>query len=180
MIASIIVNWFLGLCLRYFITKNDSLKQKIIVAVAVLINIGLLFTFKYVSFICSEVNLILNSDYEALNIALPIGISFFTFQALSYILDIYQRNCECEKNIINVALYISFFPQLIAGPIIRFKTINQYIHNRKVSLDDFVNGLLRFCIGLGKKTLIANCLCEIVDSTYVTNLNGGEISVVLS
>jgi alginate O-acetyltransferase complex protein AlgI len=100
------------------------------------------------------------------DIALPIGISFFMFQALSYVIDVYREKGEVQKNILNVALYISFFPQLIAGPIVRYETIADQIKNRKETLDDFIDGVCRFIIGLGKKVLIANTLALVADSAF--------------
>ena len=124
-----------------------------------------LFSFKYLSFIDKEINTILGRESN-ISIALPIGISFFIFQMMSYIFDVYYEKVECQNKVINLGLYISFFPQLIAGPIVRYETINHEIENRRVSINDYLEGLYRFIFGLGKKVLIADFLAIIADNIF--------------
>lgn len=102
------------------------------------------------------------------DIALPVGISFFTFQALSYVIDLYRGDCRVQKNILNLALYVSFFPQLIAGPIVRYADIDEQINNRTVSTELFAQGMRRFLYGLGKKVIISNCMAELADQVFGT------------
>ncbi len=170
MITSIVVNWIIAL----EIDKNTKKKErKRYVILAIIYNIGLLFVFKYLSFIVNNVGLLLKNDSITLDIALPIGISFFTFQILSYVLDVYYKKAKVQKNILNVGLYISLFPQLIAGPIVRYQTIADEIENRKETFEDFCNGVYRFVYGLGKKVLIANYVGLISDNIIVNmNLRG--------
>lgn len=150
MIFSIIVNYLLG------IKVANGKNRKIYVRIAYIYNLFILFVFKYLTFTINNMNLLLKNDNLTLNIALPIGISFFTFQMLSYVIDVYREPEKVQKNIINVALYVSLFPQLIAGPIVRYDTVANELEHRKENLEDFVNGIYRFVYGLGKKVLISN------------------------
>lgn len=150
MIFSIIVNYFFGM----FVT--NSRYKKIWVAIAYIYNLLVLFIFKYLAFVVQNLNILIKNDSITLNIALPIGISFFTFQMLSYVIDVYRDQRKVQKNILNVALYVSLFPQLIAGPIVRYETVANELNSRKENLNDFVKGVYRFVYGLGKKVLIAN------------------------
>jgi D-alanyl-lipoteichoic acid acyltransferase DltB (MBOAT superfamily) len=141
---------------------------------AVVYDIGLLFVFKYVSWISRNISLLLKNDGLTVNIALPIGISFFTFQIMSYVLDVYYRKAPVQRSLINTALYISLFPQLIAGPIVRYETVAREINDRKETGNDFSDGIVRFILGLGKKILIANYMGFITDRIFALN---GELSV---
>lgn len=173
MAASIVVNYLLGLWVdKYPKSKNG----KRIVFIACVYNLGMLFVFKYLGWILGVAGY--KGDSPIANLMLPIGISFYTFQALSYVIDVYRGKDPAQKNIVNVGLYISFFPQLIAGPIVRYRTIAEQLEHRKHTLDGFVNGAWRFTIGLSKKVLLANNLASIADLAYKTQ--GSELSVVLS
>jgi D-alanyl-lipoteichoic acid acyltransferase DltB (MBOAT superfamily) len=141
---------------------------------AVVYDIGLLFIFKYVSWISRNFSLLLKNDALTVNIVLPIGISFFTFQIMSYVLDVYYRKARMQKSFFNTALYISLFPQLIAGPIVRYETVAQEINDRKETGKDFSDGIARFILGLGKKILIANYMGFITERIFALN---GELSV---
>jgi D-alanyl-lipoteichoic acid acyltransferase DltB (MBOAT superfamily) len=159
MIGSIIVNWFLGLQIgRYAKTKRI---QRIFVITAMSANISILFIFKYLSFIVNSF-----ARHEVLDITLPIGISFFTFQSMSYILDIQRERGQALTNPLDVGLYISFFPQLIAGPIVRYETIASQIKVRRETFSDFTDGIERFMIGFIKKVLIANNIATIADLAF--------------
>lgn len=146
MLFSIFINWSFGIV----IDKYQKYK-KICLIVCIAINLSLLGYFKYYNFFVNSINSLLNTNIAAKQIALPIGISFFTFQALSYVIDLYRGNCKVQKNVFDLALYVSFFPQLIAGPIVRYKDIAEQIDERKISFEKFAFGMRRFIYGLGKK-----------------------------
>ena len=138
-----------------------------LLSIAIISNIGILGIFKYASFVCAD---ILHLPPDAIGIAtdihLPLGISFFTFQALSYVLDVYMGKVAATGSFLNVGLYVSFFPQLVAGPIVRFTDIADAINNRKESIDGFSSGVVRFLIGLSKKVLIANNMALVADAAW--------------
>ena len=123
---------------------------------AVLLNIGLLVAYKYTGFLIEILNAVTRLSVPVPQIRLPIGISFFTFQGLSYVIDVYRDKKYVQKNLFSVLLYISFFPHLIAGPIVRYSDIAEQIRNREFSLDRVSRGVCRFLFGLAKKVLIAN------------------------
>ena len=178
MIGSIIVNWAFGLLVdRWRDYKSIS---KLIIAIDVAINLSILFVFKYLTFTGSIFNSVFGVDLHIPDIALPIGISFFTFQAMSYVIDVYREKGEVQKNILYVGLYISFFPQLIAGPIVRYETIADQIRNRKETFNDFFDGFARFVVGLSKKVLLANSFAVLADQTFDTVHNGDSVSVLFS
>lgn len=126
----------------------------------------LFFIFKYLTFVASQVGLLLNRDLSVINIALPIGISFFTFQLLSYIFDIYYGRARAQTSVLKVGLYVALFPALIAGPIVRYDHIEREISERRESLADFSAGMLRFSYGLGKKVLVADLLAQVADNVF--------------
>lgn len=164
MMLSILVNWFAGLQVHKH--RGDKRAAGIVLGADVAFNLVILFIFKYLTFTVSTINELLFAGIPVKDIALPIGISFFTFQAISYVIDVYRERGAAQKNILNVALYISFFPQLIAGPIVRYETIADQIENRVESLDDFSKGVVRFIIGLGKKCILANSFALLADAAW--------------
>ena len=165
MFISILLNWLFGLGVAKF--KDKSLpKAKLFVALSVIVNLGMMFVFKYLTFTLENINALFSSNINTLDIALPIGISFFTFQAMSYVIDVYRGKGDVQKNPFNVALYISFFPQLIAGPIVRYQTIAEQINLRKENFEDFSNGVYRFMLGFCKKVLIANNVASVADEIF--------------
>jgi len=165
MMASIAFNWGFGLLVaRYANTRRDTAKR-IVLALSVIFNVGLLFVFKYLSFILRNVDYIFRTGYNV-DIALPIGISFFTFQLMSYVFDVHNKPEIAQRNPFNVALYVALFPQLIAGPIVRFGTIASEIRNRVETSQDFTDGMTRFVFGLGKKVLIANYVGYLADEIF--------------
>ncbi len=176
MIASIIVNWFFGLVISK--KREDKSLSHLIIALDVSFNLGLLFVFKYLTFTGNIINGLAGGHLSVPEIALPIGISFFTFQAMSYVLDVYRQKGAVQTNILYVGLYISFFPQLIAGPIVRYETIADEIKNRKETLDDFFNGFARFVVGLAKKVLLANSFAVLADQAFNAVAGGDSISVM--
>ena len=143
--------------------------SKIFLILAITITIGLLVYFKYANFIIKNINLWLNNKLDFINIALPIGISFYTFQMVSYLVDVYSGKSKVQKNIFKLAMYISLFPQLIAGPIVRYTTIEDQIENRTHTLEKFALGIRRFIIGLSKKVLIADVLGKLATTFLASN-----------
>lgn len=139
----------------------DKYKDKSILILTLFIHIILLVIFKYTDFFISNINNIFNTNFKLLNIALPIGISFYTFQIISYVIDVYRGKVKVQKSFLKLATYVSLFPQLIAGPIVRYEIIEDELDNRKHSFEDFAIGVRRFTIGLTKKVLIANMLGEL-------------------
>ena len=164
MMASIVVNWGVGLAVDR--VQMRSTLAKLLIFVDVVVNLSIIFVFKYLGFFVTNVNAVLSLDCTVPQIALPIGISFFTFQAISYVVDVYHGKGKAQKNVLNVGLYISFFPQLIAGPIVRYETIALQIHERKENFQDFSDGVMRFIIGLGKKVIIANNMALVADKAF--------------
>lgn len=164
LLCSIAVNWALGL----WIDKKRHHKGTVrfIIALTALYNLSIIFVFKYLNFTLNNLTRLTGIDLTIATITLPIGISFFTFQAISYVLDVYRKRGEAQKNVLNVALYISFFPQLIAGPIVRYETVAYEIKNRKENMADFSRGVCRFVIGLAKKVLISNQVALIADTVF--------------
>ncbi len=163
MIVSIIINWLTGI----IISKTNGAIQKTILSIGIILNLALIGYYKYAGFFTTFINSLFKRNVvHVVSVALPIGISFFTFQAISYIIDVYRGDAKASVNPVNVALYISFFPQLIAGPIVKYKDINKQIENRTVTCSDISIGFKRFIYGLGKKVLIANVLGLLVDTVY--------------
>ena len=167
MIVSIIINYFFGLLINEYRKKD-----KLFLIFAIIVNLGLLGYFKYFNFCANNLNKLFSHDVVHLrNIILPIGISFYTFQILSYIIDLYRKEIKVQKNILNLALYVSFFPQLIAGPIVKYRDIENEINNRKIDISLFASGVRKFVYGLGKKVIFANTLALIVDTIYSHNIS---------
>ncbi len=159
MIASILIGYISGLLIEAFSQKT----AKIILGLSVAINLGFLGYFKYADFFIDNFNSVTGLSVPLLKIALPIGISFYTFQILSYTVDVYRKDVPAQKNLINLAAYITMFPQLIAGPIVRYSHIAKELENRNINVENFAKGIRRFILGLGKKILIANTLGELCD-----------------
>lgn len=144
-------------------------KAKLALISSIVINLGMLAFFKYADFIISIVNGVFGLAIEPLGISLPIGISFFTFQTMSYTIDVYRNEAKPQTNPLNLGTYVALFPQLIAGPIVRYKTISKELTDRSHSMDNISYGIHRFMIGLGKKVLIANTLGELAAVVRTTN-----------
>ena len=168
MLLSISVNYLLGIFVENF---RDTPYEKMPVVIAGIFNIGVLFLFKYLRFFCENLMVITGQDWNIPNIYLPIGISFYTFQAISYVVDVYRQKGEVQRNPLNVGLYITFFPQLIAGPIVRYETISGEIENRQENARDFTEGVTRLIWGLGKKVLIANNAAILADACFADPSN---------
>ncbi|MGN0679949.1 MAG: MBOAT family O-acyltransferase, partial [Oscillospiraceae bacterium] len=153
MIFSTILDYTCGRLVEKF---RGTPKQKIGLLISVIVNIGLLCFFKYSDFLIGTVNGIFGWSIPTLNLPLPIGISFYTFQTMSYTIDVYRGEAKVQRNIISFGAYVSLFPQLIAGPIVRYRDIAEQLDSRTHSFDNFGEGVKRFVTGLGKKVLLAN------------------------
>ena len=164
MIAEIIIAYIGAILIDKY--KNQS---KNILITTLFIHVFLLIIFKYTDFIIQTINDISNANIKLLNIALPIGISFYTFQIISYVIDVYNGKVKVQKNIINLATYVSLFPQLVAGPIVRYQTVEKELDDRVHSFNNFAYGIRRFSIGLAKKVLIANALGELCNKAFALN-----------
>ena len=160
MMASIVIGYVAGVLIEAFSQKKLS---KVALWASVLVNLGFLGYFKYSDFFIENFNMMTGLSVPLLRVALPIGISFYTFQILSYTVDVYRGNVPAQKNIINLAAYITMFPQLIAGPIVRYSDIEKNLTERTHSVESFATGIRRFILGLAKKILIANSLGELCD-----------------
>ena len=167
MLVSIVFNYYFAI----FIDKYRENKRitKVILVGSLIFNIGLLFFFKYFNFFIDNFNSLFSGNISIMKITLPIGISFYTFQILSYVVDVYREDVCVQKNICYLGAYISFFPQLIAGPIVRYCDIEKQLNNRIVNFDKVVVGIRRFIIGLGKKVIIANNVAIIADTIFNSN-----------
>lgn len=162
MCFSIVLNWKLCIIMD---SKEGKTRRNYMLVLAVY-NIGLLFVFKYLSFVTKNLGILFHNDDIVLNIALPIGISFFIFETMSYMYDVYYSSCKAQKSLLNVALYISMFPQLVAGPIVRYSVVSEDIETRKETFDDFTEGVYRFIYGLGKKVIISNNIAIVADKAF--------------
>ncbi len=168
MILSIIVTWMMGLLINTY-----SSRKKLILTIAVIYHIAILFVFKYLGFVLQQAGSLLFHTEIRWSMGLPIGISFFTFQMLSYLFDVYYKKAGVQKDIFKLALYVSFFPQLIAGPIVRYEQIEREIDDRTVTKTDLTEGIERFSYGLAKKILLSDRLAFIADTAFAA----GERSV---
>ena len=155
MVFTITFCYFAGIIIEK--RRNDP-KGKLLLTVSVAVPLGLLALFKYADFLLGSINSLTGADIPLLGLALPIGISFYTFQALSYLVDVYRGDVPAQRNFISLATYITLFPQLIAGPIVRYTTVAEDLSQRTHSLERVSSGIRRFTVGLGKKVLIANLL----------------------
>lgn len=172
MIASIIINFLMALSVDKY---RDSTIAKIILIFDIIMNIGILFYFKYFDFAIDVFSELTGHVFHKVGIELPIGISFFTFQALSYVIDVYKGTVKVQKNPLIVALYISFFPQLIAGPIIRYSTIESQIECRVCSKELFAGGVRRFMLGFAKKVILANNLALVAQDAFSCDVCNSNI-----
>lgn len=176
MLFSTLSDYTHGLLVSWCKKKGDIKRAKLLLFSAMVINLSLLIFFKYSYFIISNINMIFSTDIQLLKLALPIGISFYTFQTMSYTISVYRGEVEAQKDIIAFGAYVALFPQLIAGPIVQYKTIVDQLTHRKESMDKFAYGVQRFMIGLGKKVLLANNIgylwnqINVLDVTTISTL----------
>jgi len=173
MLFSTVFDYANGLLIEKYKLSGQDKKSKIVLISSIVVNLGILCFFKYSNFFITNVNSLFSSSISLLNLALPIGISFYTFQTMSYTIDVYRGEVSAQKNIISFGAFVTLFPQLVAGPIVRYKTIADQLDDRKESSQQFAEGIKRFIIGLGKKVLLANnigMLWEQVSSTPLESL----------
>lgn len=175
MIFSILVNYVFGLLMDKH--RENKKRLKLLLVISVIIDLGLLSVFKYTDFIITNINSVFGAGFDLLNIALPIGISFYTFQAMSYTIDVYRDNVRVQRNLIDFGMYITMFPQLIAGPIVRYSDVQDQLAERNVTTADFSEGIMRFVVGLGKKVLLANQMGAVWTQIYAL---GGDISALMA
>ncbi len=161
MILTIVINYFGA----YFISRSNHHK-KYILAITVIANLSFLFYFKYFNFVMRNINDAFDAQFNVINVIMPIGISFYTFQALSYVVDVYRGEVKVQKDIYKLALYISLFPQLVAGPIVKYHDVAEQIDKRTITFDKVNYGVKRFIMGLAKKMLIANTLGAVADKIF--------------
>lgn len=183
MLVSITANYLFAILINYYHNKGRNKLKKLFLILTIVFNIGLLVYYKYTNFLVDIVTSIFHLEFDIMKIILPIGISFFTFQSMSYVIDVYNNKVECQKNYINVALYISLFPQLIAGPIVKYQDVNEQIEQRTESLDKFVSGIKRFLYGLAKKVIVSNMVGEVAqnifnNSTYALGTFASWIGII--
>lgn len=174
MIFSSIVDFINGKNIEKY--KDDNKKKKIFLIISIIINISLLGFFKYADFFIKVINNILYLDIPLLNLGLPIGISFFTFQTMSYSIDVYRGDVKAEKDFLTFMTYVCMFPQLIAGPIVRYETVSNELHKRDINFKKFADGFTRFLRGLFKKVLIANNIGLLF--TLITSSEVNELSIM--
>ncbi|GHU08147.1 alginate O-acetylation protein [Betaproteobacteria bacterium] len=175
MLASIIINYVSGLLIHA--TFKKAWLSKFILVFAIACNLGILYYFKYLGFTLDTVNRILGTSLVYRDIVLPIGISFFIFQGMSYVIDLYRGKVTVQKNPALTAFYISFFPQLMAGPIVRYSDIEKQLYARETSPEKFVSGVRRFIIGLSKKVIIANNLGYVADLVFANPATGNTADI---
>ena len=166
MIYSTILDYTCGRMIEDGELKGNQKKKKIFLVISLIGNLGLLGVFKYLVMLVGTVNSLFSLSVPVPKILLPIGISFYTFQTMSYSIDVYRGKVKAQRDIINFGAYVSMFPQLIAGPVVRYETIEKELNYRKETVDDFAAGARRFVVGLGKKTLIANIMAQTADALF--------------
>ncbi|NLT11418.1 MAG: MBOAT family protein [Clostridiaceae bacterium] len=177
MLLSVAVNYALAIGIDTGEPESRRKPRYFLLIMTIVFNIGMLFVFKYSNFFVDNFNSIMNLKISIPTIRLPIGISFFTFQAMSYTIDVYRGGTKAQKNPLNILLYISFFPQLIAGPIVLYSDIEQQIQNRVETSEKTVAGIKRFVIGLSKKMLLANTFGAVADQIFALDVSGINIAV---
>ena len=176
MILSILMNYVFGLLVA---RREEGVYRKWVLTAMVVSNLSLFFVFKYLNFTIENLNYLFGGIIPQTHITLPIGISFFTFQAMSYVFDVALGRGEVQKNPLDVALYVALFPQLIAGPIVRYETVAEEIQNRRETLSDFVRGIRRFTVGLAKKMILSNSVGLLADQAFGYS-DASQLSVALA
>ena len=186
MVCSIFMNWVFGIAIGRAAGEGaegsgvgapHNGRERLLLLAACVFNILVIGFFKYEGFVAENVNLLVGSPLVPdLELPLPIGISFYTLQALSYVIDVYRREVEPQRNVLFLGMYIACFPQLIAGPIVRYQTIQQQVLGRRETLDGFSSGLRLFIVGLSKKVLLANTCAILADQ--MLSMGGGSIGAV--
>ena len=175
MIASTIVAYITGLLADKTKQGRKPWVPKVSLVVAILWNMGLLLFFKYTNFFIENANNIFGLSIEKMGLVMPIGISFYSFQTLSYVIDVYRGDVKAQKNYLTLGTYVALFPQLIAGPIVRYKDVAEQMAKRKETISNFSRGVHRFAIGLGKKVILANSIGALFDA--ISNAPQDQMSV---
>ena len=173
MLFSITMDFFMGQMVAKSKARNNRKAAKRFLTISIVVNLSILAFFKYADFIIGTINNVAGLSLPMLSIPLPIGISFFTFQTMSYVIDVYKGATKVQKNWVNYGTYVSMFPQLIACPIVQYKTIAEQMEHRKENASDFAEGIHRFLLGMGKKVLLANTiglLCDAVMALEITQV----------
>ena len=178
MIASTIVAYITGLLADKTKKGRKPWVHKVSLIVAILWNMGLLLFFKYTNFFIENANSIFGLSIEKMGLVMPIGISFYSFQTLSYVIDVYRGDVKAQKNYLTLGTYVALFPQLIAGPIVRYKDVAEQMAKRKETISNFAQGVHRFAIGLGKKVILANSIGALFDA--ISNSPQDQMSVTAS
>ena len=178
LLFSTAVDYLHGRLVWRYLNQGDRKKARLAVASSVCINLGLLAFFKYADFLLGAVNGAFHLSLPLVGVSLPIGISFYTFQTMSYTIDVYRGQAPVQKNVIAFGAYVSMFPQLIAGPIVRYQTVAEELNVRKETAEDISTGIRRFLLGLGKKVLLANRFGLLWDGIRI--LPAGERTVLMS
>ncbi len=171
MLLSIICNYLCG-CSIGWAQKKHPHAAGAVLTIGIILNLGLLFVFKYLTFVLTNIQNAFSLSFAVPKIMLPIGISFFTFQSMSYLIDVWRKHAAVQKNPLDLALYVALFPQLIAGPIVRYETVAEQIKNRRESWREFYTGLSRFLTGLFKKVLLSNNMGLVADKAFSMNQDG--------
>lgn len=166
MIGMVLMDYIFGLLI--YRTNTIALRRFLLV-LTIAVNLGILCLYKYLGFFTETINFLFNVQIPIVELTMPIGISFFTFQTMSYVIDVYRDDTDVQRSFFKLLLYVSFFPQLIAGPIVRYKDIEAQLDNRQVTVEEFNEGLFRLSIGLAKKVLIADCCATVIESLYSLN-----------
>ena len=175
MLLTIFINYFAAI----LVSKQKTKATKFIVLwLSIIVDLSMLGYFKYFNFFVENINLLFHGNIDFIKVVMPIGISFYTFQALSYVIDVYKGEVKAQRNIATVALYIALFPQLIAGPIVKYHDIENQLTSHDVTPDMFYQGLCRFIVGLGKKVLIANNMGLVADKVF--NLSANDVSTPMA
>ena len=169
MVLSIVITYIFGLLMDKYPDK-----KKTFLALSIICSVGILVYFKYFNFLMDNINLFVGGKIDFIYVALPIGISFYTFQLISYIIDVYRGDAKVQKSLLKLATYIALFPQLIAGPIVRYTTVEEQLEKREHSFSKFALGVRRFVLGLGKKVLIANILGELAN-TFLSSTDNSTL-----
>ena len=173
MMLSITINYVFGLLMEK--NRQNTRRLKLMLVLSVVIDLALLCFFKYTDFVISNINAAFDTGFDLLKLALPIGISFYTFQAMSYTIDVYRGEVKVQRTILDFGMYISMFPQLIAGPIVRYADVEGQLRERSVTMQDLSEGAMRFIVGLGKKVLLANQIGALWSEIYAL---GGHSSAL--
>ncbi len=173
-LLSIFANFNFGRLIAH--SENEHFRRAMLI-ISVVFDLGMLGIFKYLGFAVKIFNYLPIASLPAVEIALPLGISFFTFQSMSYVIDVYRREVDCQNDFLSLGLYISFFPQLVAGPIVRYSTVAGEIASRRESFDDFSTGACRLIIGLAKKVILSNRLAIIADAAFDGSVGGAAAFV---